>query len=106
MCGAGIVGGSDLPKMQEQMGGDDVTQMYDYVFSENGLVAFKTGKEIGRMSIKTHFGEEKIKRFVDFCLRYMADLDIPKKRGTFIEFRNGLINVCPIGKVRQCYRSI
>lgn len=95
---AGIVGGSDWPKMQEQMGGDDVTQMYDYVFSENGLVAFKNGKEIGRQSIKNYLGEENVKRFVNFCLRYMADLDIPKKRGTFIEFRNGLINVCPIGR--------
>ena len=25
-----------------------VTQMFDYVFPENGLVAFKDGKEIGR----------------------------------------------------------
>lgn len=94
----GIVGGSDLVKMQEQMGKGDVTQMYDYVFSENGLVAFKDGKEFSRMSIKKKLGEENIKRFVDFCLRYTADLDIPKKRGTFIEFRNGLINVCPIGR--------
>ena len=93
-----MVGGSDLPKMQEQMGGDDVTQMYDYVFSENGLVAFKNGKEFGRMNIGKHLGEEKVKRFVNFCLHYMADLDLPKKRGTFIEFRNGLINVCPIGR--------
>ena len=25
-------------------------------------------------------GEDRIKRFVNFCLRYLADLDIPKKR--------------------------
>jgi len=31
-------------------------------------------------------------------LHYIADLDIPKKRGTFIEFRSGMINVCPIGR--------
>lgn len=80
------------------MGGDDVTQMYDYVFSENGLVAFNNGKEFSRMSIKKHLGEEAIKKFINFCLRYTADLNIPKKRGTFIEFRNGLINVCPIGR--------
>jgi phosphomannomutase len=84
--------------MQEQMGEGDVTQMYDYVFSENGLVAFKNGSEFSRMNIKKKLGEENIKRFVNFCLRYTADLDIPKKRGTFIEFRNGLINVCPVGR--------
>jgi hypothetical protein len=25
-------------------------------------------------------------------------LDIPKKRGTFVEFRNGMVNVSPIGR--------
>eukprot|EP00118_Oscarella_pearsei_P010120 m.60841 g.60841 ORF g.60841 m.60841 type:complete len:99 (+) comp34948_c1_seq12:432-728(+) len=43
-------------------------------------------------------GEDRLKRFINFCLRYIADLDIPIKRGTFIEFRNGMINVCPIGR--------
>ena len=32
------------------------------------------------MSIKENMGEANIKTFVNFCLRYMADLDIPKKR--------------------------
>jgi phosphomannomutase len=31
-------------------------------------------------------------------LHYIADLDIPVKRGTFVEFRNGMINVSPIGR--------
>jgi len=31
-------------------------------------------------------------------LAYLSKLDIPKKRGTFIEFRNGMINVSPIGR--------
>lgn len=31
-------------------------------------------------------------------MRYIADLDIPIKRGTFIEYRTGLINVSPIGR--------
>lgn len=33
-----------------------------------------------------------------FILHYIADLDIPVKRGTFVEFRNGMINVSPIGR--------
>ena len=28
----------------------------------------------------------------------MSELDIPIKRGTFVEFRNGMINVSPIGR--------
>ncbi|KAJ3303574.1 Phosphomannomutase, partial [Kappamyces sp. JEL0829] len=43
-------------------------------------------------------GEERYKKLANFILRYIADLDIPIKRGTFIEFRNGMINVSPIGR--------
>lgn len=43
-------------------------------------------------------GEEKYKKFAKFILHYIADLDIPIQRGTFIEFRNGMINVSPIGR--------
>ena len=28
----------------------------------------------------------------------MADVDCPVKRGTFIEFRNGMMNVSPVGR--------
>jgi hypothetical protein len=35
---------------------------------------------------------------VNFSLRYIADLDIPVKRGTFFEFRQGMINISPIGR--------
>ena len=33
-------------------------------------------------SIKDHMGEEKITQFNNFCLRYLADLELPKKRYT------------------------
>eukprot|EP01130_Rhizamoeba_saxonica_P012586 TRINITY_DN5331_c0_g1_i1.p1 TRINITY_DN5331_c0_g1~~TRINITY_DN5331_c0_g1_i1.p1 ORF type:complete len:250 (+),score=69.82 TRINITY_DN5331_c0_g1_i1:52-801(+) len=93
----GFVGGSDFDKQKEQMG-DDVLNMCDYSFSENGLVAYKGDTLIHRASIKDFLGEDKIKEFVNFCLHYIADLEIPQKRGTFIEFRSGLINICPVGR--------
>ncbi|KAF6261028.1 eukaryotic phosphomannomutase [Scenedesmus sp. NREL 46B-D3] len=80
----GIVGGSDLVKIQEQLG-NNVLTAYDYVFSENGLVAHKGGELVAVQSLKTHLGEDKLKRFINF-------------RGTFIEFRNGMLNVSPIGR--------
>lgn len=43
-------------------------------------------------------GEEKLQRFINFAMRYMSGITLPVKRGTFIEFRNGLINVCPVGR--------
>lgn len=93
----GVVGGSDLIKISEQLGNTAVLD-YDYVFSENGLVAHKEGKLIGSQSLKSHLGDEKLKEFINFVLHYIADLDIPIKRGTFVEFRMGMLNVSPIGR--------
>jgi len=98
----GIVGGSDLVKQQEQMG-KNVTDVVDYSFSENGLVAYKNGKLIGKEAIHKHLGEENLKEIINFTLKYIADLDIPIKRGTFIEFRAGMLNISPIG--RNCSRE-
>jgi len=93
----GVVGGSDLAKIQEQMGHDVLTN-FDFVFSENGLMAYKDGKLFKTQSLKDFLGEEKLKKFINFTLRYIADLDIPIKRGTFIEFRSGMLNISPIGR--------
>ncbi|VVB03823.1 unnamed protein product [Arabis nemorensis] len=38
------------------------------------------------------------KELINFTLHYIADLDIPIKRVTFTEFRNGMLNVSPIGR--------
>ena len=71
---------------------------YDYVFAENGLVAYKAGDLLAVASLKTFLGEDNLKALINFCLHYIADLDLPIKRGTFIEFRNGMLNVSPIGR--------
>ena len=141
----GIVGGSDLAKISEQLGPDSASDssrtplalhttrarvydlfaswrlrppcrpvsvdlpptsplcraalhLFDYVFSENGLVAHKTGALIGTQNLVSAVGDAVLQPFVNFCLRYIADLDIPVKRGTFIEFRSGMINVSPVGR--------
>jgi len=93
----GIVGGSDLVKIKEQVGAD-VVDSFDYVFAENGLVAYKDGTELAVQSFKAHMGEEKLQKLINWILRYIADLKIPVKRGTFVEFRNGMMNVSPIGR--------
>jgi len=48
-------------------------------------------------------GEENLKRLINWVLAYFAQLDIPVKRGTFVEFRQGMLNVSPIG--RNCSRE-
>ena len=74
------------------------TTAYDNVFAENGLVAYKAGELLEVQSLKKLLGEDNLKKLINFVLRYVADLDIPIKRGTFIEFRNGMLNVSPIGR--------
>lgn len=100
-CAVGFVGGSDLVKQEEQLGrpaGAPVTSLFDFCFSENGLTAYKLGQPLPSNSFIQWLGEEPYKQLVSFCLHYIADLDIPIKRGTFVEFRNGMINVSPIGR--------
>jgi phosphomannomutase len=93
----GCVGGSDITKAKEQVG-ENILKIFNYGFFENGLMAYKGEELLHLQSLKQFLGEEKIKSFVNFVLKYIADLDIPIKRGTFIEFRNGMINVSPIGR--------
>ncbi|KAJ7576853.1 eukaryotic phosphomannomutase [Mycena floridula] len=93
----GFVGGSDLKKIIEQLGSNAINE-FDYAFAENGLTAYKMGKELESQSFIKFLGEDKYKRLINFILHYIADMDIPIKRGTFVEFRNGMVNVSPIGR--------
>ncbi|KAJ3003229.1 UNVERIFIED_CONTAM: Phosphomannomutase [Siphonaria sp. JEL0065] len=77
----GFVGGSDLAKQKEQIGEDG-----------------NLGNRLLLSSFIGFLGEERYQKLANFILRYLADLELPKKRGTFIEFRNGMINVSPIGR--------
>ena len=96
----GLVSGSDIGKIEEQMGshGLNIIDAYNYVFAENGLVAFVHGIKQPTESILNHLGEEKLQTFINFCLEYLSKLVLPCKRGTFIELRTGMINICPVGR--------
>ena len=62
------------------------------------MVAYKDGKLFNKTSIVKELGNNKLKKLINTSLKYMADIDIPVKRGTFVEFRNGMINLCPVGR--------
>ena len=36
-------------------------------------------------SIKDELGEDRLKRLINYCLRYIADLDIPIKRYVYLQ---------------------
>ena len=94
----GLVSGSNMAKIERQMGGSDSAAKFDYVFAENGLVAYKRGRLESKESIRSYLGEETSQRLLNFCLAYMSNLDLPCKTGNFIEYRDGLINICPVGR--------
>ncbi|KAF7370849.1 Eukaryotic phosphomannomutase [Mycena sanguinolenta] len=72
----GVVSGSNMVKISEQLV-TPVIEDFDYVFTENGLVAYKKGKLLESQSFINYIGED---------------------RGTFVEFRSGMINVSPLGR--------
>ena len=53
---------------------------FDFAFAENGLVAYRLGKQLPSRSCIHFIGEEKYKKLVNFILHYIADMDIPIKR--------------------------
>ena len=92
-----------------------VLEDFDFGFAENGLIAFRLGKPLATQSFIKFVGEEKYKKLVNVILRYLSEIDVPIKRfvtrslnycfassrltrGTFVEFRNGMVNVSPIGR--------
>lgn len=116
----GFVGGSDFAKITGQLRPDGrpgqrhylyleddtqrtdiyltsigtlVTDDFDYCFAENGLTAYKQGRQLASQSFITFVGEEKYKTLVNFILHYVADLDIPVKRYIYIISSLSVISV-------------
>ena len=99
-----FVSGSDLKKIEEQLKNGDqsgasrceavgicsderdgvvsraVLELFDYCLSENGLTAYKLGKQLPAASFIKEVGEEQYKKLVNFLLRYMSEIDVPIKR--------------------------
>jgi phosphomannomutase len=91
----GVVGGADARDMEARLGAG---LRPTFVFADDGIVAYRDGRLLGCKSIAVHLGEARLQSVLNFCLRYISLLEIPVKRGTFVEFRNGLLSVSPIGR--------
>ena len=93
----------------------------DFAFAENGLMANILGKQLPSQSFIKFVDEERYKNLVNFiqaplrgrlghphevacshpfpCLVFTL---IESTSSTFVEFRNGMINVSPIGRNATC----
>lgn len=92
----GIVSSSNYERIQNQIG--DSLNLFKYIFCENGTVTYEHGRLVHSVKFSEEVGEEKFKSLVNFLLVYLSTMDIPIKRGNFINCRNGLISVAPIGR--------
>ena len=93
----GIVGGSDLAKQEEQLGKENLS-LFNWVFSENGLVAFKEGEQFHSQNMVNKLGQDAFTALINICLKNLAHCKYPVKTGTFIETRTGMVNICPVGR--------
>jgi phosphomannomutase len=93
----GVVGGSDLSKQTEQLCENNL-YLFEWRFSENGLLGYHKNTCIHKRSFVEAIGEEHFKIFINICLSVLSETDCPVKRGTFIEYRNGMLNISPIGR--------
>eukprot|EP01098_Paradermamoeba_levis_P007657 TRINITY_DN3186_c0_g1_i1.p1 TRINITY_DN3186_c0_g1~~TRINITY_DN3186_c0_g1_i1.p1 ORF type:complete len:249 (-),score=67.75 TRINITY_DN3186_c0_g1_i1:118-864(-) len=92
-----IIGGSPMFRIYEKLG-QDVLENFDFVFAENGLVTYKDGKLFESKSIIQVVGNERLNKLINWCLDYLSKLDLPLKRGNFVDFRTALVNVSPAGR--------
>jgi phosphomannomutase len=110
----GIVGAGDFEKQQMQLGGPDLRSRLDFVFSENGVHAFRGQEQLHCKSIQDHLGQVRWTKFQEGMERILAAereeaerlmrlaTQSPEanlaERGTFLELRQCTVNVCPIGR--------
>ncbi len=93
----GFVGGSDLNKQKEQLGEENFS-LFEWRFSENGVLAFKGNKCINQNSFVNQLGITHFNNFINLCLLCLSKTNCPIKTGTFIEYRLGMLNISPIGR--------
>lgn len=110
----GIVGAGDFEKQQMQLGGPDLRSRLDFVFSENGVHAFRGEEQLHCKSIAEHLGQDRWTSFQEELNRLLeveaeeaarllqvatsnASASL-SDRGTFLERRQCTVNICPIGR--------
>ena len=110
----GTVGAAEFEKQELQLGGD-MTGKFDFVFSENGVHAFRGREQIHCTSLADHLGPELWAAFetgLDAMLletraeagRLLEGVCPGAKvdeRGTFVQKRRCTVNVTPIGRTGE-----
>lgn len=77
--------------------------MYSYCNFKIGLhlrfkIVANSWKLFPFQTILSYMGEEKLQTFINYALKCLSEIKLPAKRGNFVEFRTGLLNICPVGR--------
>ena len=91
-----LVGGAKFENINEQT--LDISEYVEYIFCENGTSVYKNGNLIKKQELLGKINESELQKVINFILKTLSKIILPFKRGTFIEFRTGLINVSPLGR--------
>jgi len=91
-----LVSGGTYEKMLNQINKENEC-LFDYIFSESGVITYKNKELIHTNNIKNVLTEYLLQEIINFVLIYIANLDLPYKRGNFINFRKGSLYISPIG---------
>lgn len=92
----GFVGGSNYEKQHEQL--KESIAIFDYSFPENGLSFYRNNKLCNKIKMIDEFGEDLYKKLVNRILFHLSETDYKIKRGTFIEYRDSILNISIIGR--------
>lgn len=93
----GVVGGSNIIQITEQLGQDFIDKI-KFTCSQNGVITYKHGKLFHSNNIKKILSEEQIQFIINKVLLYIIAIELPFKRGHFIDFRDSMLYITPIGR--------
>lgn len=94
----GIVGGSDRSKAVKQIGLDNLVNLFDHCFHENGQVYYKRDKLIYQNKLEDYIGQNDLNELINYILLKLSQINCPEKTGTFIERRSAMLNVSLVGR--------
>jgi len=94
----GIVGGSDRSKAIKQIGLDNLVNLFNHCFHENGQVYYERDTLIYQNRLEDYINQNDINELLNFIMLKLSQINCPEKTGTFIERRSAMLNVSPVGR--------
>jgi len=110
-----LITGSDMSKVEEQIGTDNLLHLFDRVYTCNGTRVWNCNLDmddenlpiepelIHKVTLKDHYSGADINHIINVLLETAYKTHTKIKTGTFIEWRDSQINFSVVG--RNCTRS-